>query len=143
MEKSKKMNKFIKIFPWFSGLSKDLLFWVAINTLFLTVAKKLTISQIVSLTPISLIVCIVLQIPLLKIIKKIGNTNAVRVGAFLLLLSSILLTFGNCYIVILIGKITYEIAFTFKNMANAVLENNLRLQRKIAKPKNTDASHKV
>ena len=128
MEKSKKMNKFIKIFPWFSGLSKDLLFWVAINTLFLTVVKKLTISQIVSLTPISLIVCIVLQIPLLKIIKKIGNTNAVRVGAFLLLLSSILLTFGNCYIVILIGKITYEIAFTFKNMANAVLENNLRLQ---------------
>lgn len=130
MEKSKKMNKFIKIFPWFSGLSKDLLFWVAINTLFLTVVKKLTISQIVSLTPISLIVCIVLQIPLLKIIKKIGNTTAVRVGTFLFLLSSILLTFGNCYIVILIGKVVYEIAFTFKNMANAILENNLRLQNR-------------
>ncbi len=128
MEKNSGIYKFIKIFPWFSGLSKDLLFWVAINTLFLTIVKKLTVSQIVSLTPISLIVCIILQIPLLKIIKKIGNTNAVRVGAFLLLLSSILLTFGNCYIVILIGKITYEIAFTFKNMANAVLENNLRLQ---------------
>lgn len=130
MTDNKKIDKFIKIFPWFAGLSGDLLFWVAIDTLFLTVVKNLNASQIVSLTSISLITCIILQIPLLKIIKKIGNTKSVRLGSLLLLISSILLTFGTNYIVIVIGKILYEIAFTFQNMVNAILKNNLELQKR-------------
>ena len=123
-----KMTNFNKIFPWYAGLSGDLLFWVAIDTLFLTVVKNFNASQIVSLTTISLVTCTVLQIPLLKAIKKIGNTNSVRLGSLLLLISSLLLTFGQNYIVIVLGKVIYEIAFTFQNMANAVLKNNLELQ---------------
>ncbi len=123
-----KMTKFNKIFPWYAGLSGDLLFWVAIDTLFLTVVKNFNASQIVFLTTVSLITCIALQVPLLKIIKKIGNTNSVRLGSMLLLVSSLLLTFGQNYIVVALGKVIYEIAFTFQNMANAVLKNNLELQ---------------
>ena len=129
MEQSK-LTKFNKVFPWYGGLSADLLFWVAIDTLFLTIVKNFNASQIVSLTTISLVTCIVLQIPLLNIIKKIGNTNSVRLGSFLLLVASILLTFGSNYIVVALGKIISEIAFTFQNMANAVLKNNLELQNK-------------
>lgn len=125
-----KMTKFNKIFPWYAGLSDDLLFWVAIDTLFLTVVKNFNASQIVSLTTISLITCIALQVPLLKIIKKIGNTNSVRLGSMLLLVSSLLLTFGQNYIVVTLGKVIYEIAFTFQNMSNAVLKNNLELQNR-------------
>ena len=125
-----KLKKFNKIFPWYDGLSGDLLFWVAIDTLFLTVVKKFTASQIVSLTSISMIINILLQVPLLKIIHKIGNTKSVRLGSFLLLISSLLLTFGRNYITIVIGKIFYEMAFTFQNMINAVLKNNLELQHK-------------
>ena len=123
-----KLKRFNKIFPWYNGLSGDLLFWVAIDTLFLTVVKNFTASQIVSLTSISMIINILLQVPLLKIIHKIGNTKSVRLGSFLLLISSILLTFGRNYITIVIGKIFYEMAFTFQNMINAVLKNNLELQ---------------
>ena len=126
----KKIDRFNKIFPWYSGLSGDLLFWVAIDTLFLTVVKKLNASQIVSLTTIGLIICIILQIPLLKMIKKIGNTNSVRLGSLLLLVSSLLLTFGTNYLSIVLGKVAYEVAFTFQNMANAILKNNLELQNK-------------
>ncbi len=126
--KQEKMEKFNKIFPWYAGLSGDLLFWVAIDTLFLTVVKSFNASQIISLTSVSLITCIALQVPLLKAIKKIGNTNSVRLGALLLLISSLLLTFGQNYVIIALGKIIYEIAFTFQNMANAVLKNNLELQ---------------
>lgn len=122
------MTKFNKIFPWYAGLSCDLLFWVAIDTLFLTVVKNFNASQIVSLTTVSLIACIALQVPILRIIKKIENTNSVRLGSMLLLVSSLLLTFGQNYIVIALGKVIYEIAFTFQNMANAVLKNNLELQ---------------
>ncbi len=128
--KQEMMTKFNKIFPWYAGLSGDLLFWVAIDTLFLTVVKNFNASQIVSLTTVSLITCIALQVPLLKIIKKIGNTKSVRLGSLLLLISSSLLTFGQNYIVIALGKVIYEIAFTFQNMANAVLKNNLELQNR-------------
>lgn len=124
------LKRFNKLFPWFAGLSGDLLFWIAIDTLFLTIVKKFTASQIVSLTSISLITCILLQVPLLNIIKKIGNTKSVRLGSLLLLISSILLTFGTNYIIIVIGKILYEVAFTFQNMINAVLKNNLELQNR-------------
>ena len=123
-----KLKRFNKIYPWYAGLSGDLLFWIAIDTLFLTVVKKFTAAQIVSLTSISMIINILLQVPLLKIIHKIGNTKSVKLGSFLLLLSSILLTFGKNYIVIVIGKIIYEIAMTFQNMINAILKNNLKLQ---------------
>lgn len=123
-----KLKRFNKIFPWYDGLSGDLLFWVAIDTLFLTIVKNFTASQIVSLTSISMIINILLQVPLLKIIHKIGNTKSVRLGSFLLLISSILLTFGRNYITIVIGKIFYEMSFTFQNMINAVLKNNLELQ---------------
>lgn len=125
-----KIKKFNKIFPWYAGLSGDLLFWVAIDTLFLTVVKNFNASKIVSLTTVSLITCIALQVPLLKAIKKIGNTKSVRLGSLLLLISSLLLTFGQNYIVIALGKVIYEIAFTFQNMANAVLKNNLELQNR-------------
>lgn len=128
--KQENMIKFNKIFPWYSGLSGDLLFWIAIDTLFLTIVKNFNELQIVSLTTVSLITCILLQVPLLKIIKKIGNTNSVRIGSLLLLVSSLLLTFGQNYIIIVLGKIFYEIAFTFQNMANAVLKNNLELQNR-------------
>lgn len=95
--KQEKMTKFNKIFPWYAGLSSDLLFWVAIDTLFLTVLKNFNASQIVSLTTISLITCIALKVPLLKIIKKIGNTNSVKLCSMLLLVSSLLLTFINIW----------------------------------------------
>ena len=58
--KQEQIKKFNKVFPWYSGLSGDLLFWIAIDTLFLTVVKKFTASQIVSLTTISMIVNILL-----------------------------------------------------------------------------------
>ncbi len=127
---NEKMNKFNKIYPLYAGLSADLLFWVAIDTLFLTVVKGLNASQISLLTSISTITCIVLQMPFLKIIKKIGNTNSVRLGSFILLLSSILLTFGPNYIFIAFGKIFYEMSFTFQNMSSAILKNNLEIQSK-------------
>ena len=48
----------------------------------------------------------------------------------MLLISSILITFGNKYLIILIGYIFYQPAFLFKKMDNVVLENNLRYLKK-------------
>lgn len=68
--KEENIAKFNKVFPWYAGLSSDLLFWIAIDTLFLTVVKNLNASQIVYLTTVSLVACIALQVPILNTIKK-------------------------------------------------------------------------
>lgn len=127
----KKIHFSNKIYPLFSGLSGDLLFWIAINMLFLTNVKHLSVVEINSLTSLSVIVVILTQSLIFKIIKKIGNVNSVKLGTILLLIASILLTFSPTYPLILIGEILYEIAFLFKNMDTVILRKNLKYENKV------------
>ncbi len=113
------------IFPWFMGLSSDLLFWVAIDTLFLTIVKGFSASQISLLVTLPSLIGIILQLPILRVINKIGNTKSIRLGTFFLLCSNIFITFGNSFFWVLIGKLLYEIAFSFKNMESIALKNDL------------------
>ncbi len=118
------------ILPFFIGISGDLMFFIAISTLFLTVVKGLTAAQISLLSTVSNLSCILLQIPALKIIQKIGNEKAIRLGTIMLLCSSLLITFGNQYWVILIGYILYQPSFLFKKMDHVVLKSNLNYLKK-------------
>lgn len=125
MEQEKYLNRFIKIYPVLKGFTDDLLFFIAIDTLFYTVAKGLSAQQIVFLTTISSFFSIICRIPLIKVIRKIGNTNSVRLGIGLLLLSAIVITFAPSYLWVIIGKFIYEVAWVFKEMENVMLKNNL------------------
>lgn len=118
------------IMPYFTGISGDLMFFIAISTLFLTVVKGLTAAQISLLSTVSNLSCILLQIPALKIIQKIGNERSIRLGTIMLLCSSLLITFGNQYWIILIGYILYQPSFLFKKMDTVVLKNNLSYLKK-------------
>lgn len=121
----KSVSRFIKIYPWYSGFTGDLLFYIAIDTLFLTLVKNFSPAQIVSITSISQLACILLQFPLLFIIKKIGNTASIRTGAFLLLLSAIFITLGGNYFLVLLGRIFHDCASIFRTASTVALENNL------------------
>ena len=121
------VKRYAKVYPWYYGFTADLLFYIAIDTLFLTLVKNFSAAEIVSITSISQLACIVLQFPILFIIKKIGNTASVRTGAFFLLLSSLLITFGTSYAVVLLGRIFHDIATSFQIASVAALENNLDL----------------
>lgn len=118
------------IMPWFIGLSDDLMFFIAINSLFFTIVKGLSASEITFLTTVSCLSYILLQAPSLKIIQKIGNIRSIQMGTMMLLCSSILMTFGKNYTSIMIGYAIYVIAFLFKKMDNVVLKNNLRYLNK-------------
>ena len=124
---NKEINRFIKIFPWYSGLTSDLLFYIAIDTLFLTVVKNFSAAQIVSLTSFAQFACIALQFPILFIIKRIGNTASTRVGAIFLLISAILITVGNNYYFVLVGRLFHDVSVIFKTASFIALENNLDL----------------
>lgn len=114
-----------KILPYFIGISDDLMFFIAIETLFFTVVKGLSASQITFLTTVTNVSYILMQMPALKIIQKIGNVRAIRLGTIMFLCSSLLITFGNHYIAIIIGFMLYQPAHLFKKMEQVALKNNL------------------
>lgn len=129
MEQKQKSEKILRLFPWYSGLSEGTLFYTAVSTLFLTIVKGLSASQITMVGTIATLSCILLQKIILKIIKKIGNTQSIILGSFILLISVIFVTLGNYYGII-IGNILELVAFTFKNMENIILKNNLSFLNK-------------
>ena len=121
----KKVKRSIKIYPIFASFTGDMIFLVPIDTLFLTLVKGLTASQITAMTMVSLIICILSQKIILSIVKKIGNVNSLRLGSFMLLIASILVTFGNSFPFMLLFKTVFELARIFLNMDEIVLKNNL------------------
>lgn len=124
-EEANKINRIVKLYPIFYALSADTIFFVPIDTLYLTLVKHLNASEIVATTMISLLVCIISRGLIEKVAKKIGNTNSVRLGCLLLLVSTIILTFGTSFISILIYKIILEYAYMLWIMSNIILRNNL------------------
>lgn len=125
-----RINLSNKIYPLYDGLSKDLLFYIAIDTLFLTVAKGFTAFQISFLGVVPTLVCILMQPLLVKVVQQLGNVNSSRVGTFMLLISSILITFGGSFYIIAIGQLVYDISFVLKNMESISLRNNLEYLHK-------------
>lgn len=123
----KSINIFLKLFPWYSGFTSDLLFYIAVDTLFLTIVKNFSPAEIVSLTSLSQLICIAIQFPVLYIIRNIGNTASLRTGAFFLLMSAVLITFGKNYYIVLLGRIFHDVAVILKNASIVALENNLDL----------------
>ena len=104
----KKIKRSINIYPIFYSFTGDLVFFIPIDTLFLTLAKGLNASQITAMTMVSLIVSILLKKVILSISKKIGNANSIKLGIFLFLIASMLLAFAKSFVLILLYKIIYE-----------------------------------
>ena len=121
-----KVNKSIRLFPIFSSIAEDLIFFIPIDILFLSIAKELTASEITAITMVSALVCIIFQKLILKLIKKVGNTKAVRWGTFIIFISTILLTFGKTFPLMLIYRSLFEIGIMLMHMTYVILKNNLK-----------------
>lgn len=125
LNREQRINKTIKLYPLYSAFIGDLIFFVPIDTLYLTLVKGLNASQITAMTMISLFVCILLQKLILNVIQSIGNIKSLKLGTLMILIASLILTFGNNFIFMLIYKILNELSFMFLHMSNVVLKNNL------------------
>lgn len=121
-----KVNKSIRLFPVFSSIAEDLIFFIPIDILFLSIAKGLTASEITAITMVSALVCIIFQKLILRLIKKVGNTKAVRLGTFIIFISTILLTFGKTFPLMLIYRSLFEIGIMLMHMTYVILKNNLK-----------------
>ncbi len=128
--KDKRIKLSNKIYPIFYGLSSDLIFFIAINILFLTNVKGLTSSEINFITTIGVLVALVFYLLSHKIINKIGNLYSIRLGTLLLLISAILFAFSTDLIFFVLAEILYEVGFVFKCVDQVVLNNNLIYQNR-------------
>ena len=122
---NKKIVNTIRILPWLIGLTSDLMFYIAINTLFLTIVKGFNASQISLFTSIPCLFYVMLQPLFLNVIKKVGNKISIIVGCIMLLVASIIITFFNSFETIMIGQIVYTLANIFLAMSSVMLKNNL------------------
>lgn len=125
MSDTKRIESSIKLYPMFFAFSADLIFFVPIDTLFLTLVKGLNASQISAMTMLGLLVCIVSKKIVVKITKNIGNANSVRLGAFMILLSVIILTFGKSFSSMVLYRVTNGLAYMFCGMLSILLRNDL------------------
>lgn len=120
-----KIKRSIILYPIFYAFSADLIFFVPIDTLYLNLVKGMDASQISAMTMIGLLVCILAKNTIVKIAKKIGNANSVKVGVLMLFIASIILTFGKSFISLVMYKIIYEVAFMFWDLTSILLRNDL------------------
>lgn len=130
MQKDNTINNKIKvsnkIYPFLAGLSDDLMFWAAINTIFLTIVKGFNASQISMLVAIASFSSIIFERIMFRIIIRIGNLKSFRMGLAMLLLAAIIITFTKNIFSIAIGFIIYYLAYYFTNMGNVILKRNLK-----------------
>lgn len=125
-----KLQRVNKIYPWLVGLTNNLVFYVVINTVWLTNVKGFDATQVIFLEVcVSLAVRVVMS-PFLKLAERIGNTWSMRLGAISLFIASILLTFGTEYWVFIIAMLFQAFAVVLAAMREVLLQNNLSYLRK-------------
>lgn len=124
-QNTKKIKRSINLYPIFASFTGDLILFIPIDTLFLTLAKGLNASQIAAMTMVALLICIVCRKMILYIVKKIGNVNSLRLGTIMYFISALILIFGKSFISMLLYRSIHEIAVMFLNMDEIILKNNL------------------
>ncbi len=120
-----KLKRINRLYPWFAGLSHGLIFYVVINTIWLTNIKGFDAAQITFLEVCAGLVVGMIFKPLLRFAEKIGNTWSIRLGAILLLTASMLFTVGNSYWIFALASAIQSISIIFAATREVLLQNNL------------------
>lgn len=115
----------VKLYPFVNAITNDIILFVPIDTLFLTVVKGLNATQISLMVTVSMIICIVLQRVILEIVQRIGNCNSIRTGIILLIVACCILIYGKSVTLLTLYRIVFELAFMFLAMDKVILKNNL------------------
>lgn len=106
----------------YMGTSDDLLFWVLIDTLFLSVVKGLSTEQISVVFSASFWALLLLRYPCYLLLRRLDIASSVVTGSVIFLASSVLLTFGNSMPLFIAGQCLYLIAPTFIDMGDVILK---------------------
>lgn len=120
-----KLSTVRRLYPWFAGLTNNLVFYVIINTVWLTNIKGFDATQVVFLDVCVSLAVRVFLTPAIKLSERLGNTWAMRLGAISLFITSILLTFGTEYWVFIIAMVFQAIAVVLMAIRDVIIQDNL------------------
>lgn len=111
----------MKIYPLYRAISLDIIFFYAIQILFLTQEKGISLSDVVLSISFYSIFMIIFQIPVSIIIEKIGvKTSTVIANAFNIIFI-ILIIFSSNFKILLIAQLFSAIASSLKNVSDKAL----------------------
>ena len=115
--KHKKKN--VRMFPIYKAISWDFLFYYSIIFLFLTQVKGFSASQVLFSDSIYTISSMFWQIPITRIIDKIGKKNCLIIGNILYTLSVLAMIFMNNYYELLMIQFIYALGYSIKGLCES------------------------
>lgn len=115
----KELKRNIRVYPWYRAFDYDFLFLWTISILYLTNIKGLSYSQVILLDSIFMLSAFLLQIPISKIIEKIGRAKSAQISGFTMLIFSLMYIFCSAPFEFILANIIYGIGASFRNVCDA------------------------
>ncbi len=112
-------KKNVRIFPIYKMLSWDLLFYFPIIFLFLTQVKGFTASEVLLADAFYTLSNTFWQIPITRLVDRIGKKNSLIVGNILYSLSIFAMIFMTQYYELLITQFIYALGYSIKGICES------------------------
>ncbi len=130
----KHRKKNVRIFPIYKMLSWDLLFYFPIIFLFLTQVKGFTASEVLLADAFYTLSNTFWQIPITRLVDRIGKKNSLIVGNILYSLSIFAMIFMTQYYELLITQFIYALGYSIKGICESnILYDSLSGSKKRGK----------
>ncbi len=117
--KERKTN--MKLYSIYRAISLDVIFFYAIEVLFLTQVKNISVADIILSKSFFAIFMIVLQIPISILIDKIGTKNSTILGNIFNLIFIILIIFCDGLTTLIFAQFASALCFSLKNISDTTL----------------------
>ena len=125
------LKRNVKLYPWYRAFAFDFLFLWTISILYLTEVKNLSYSQVILLDSIFMLSAFLLQIPVAKVIKKIGRANSTRIASLFSLGFVIIYLFGEGFWIFIIANLLYGLGMATRNITDVeILSLSLKKLRR-------------
>jgi len=122
------INRNIKVLPSFIAITWDVIFIWTISTMFFSIQKGLTYSQIIALDSILMLIGCIICIPINRLLEKMSSTMASRIGTLGYAGYILLCIFGTSYYVFVIAQIFLAFAYTTNSVkVNKILNESLEV----------------
>ena len=122
----------IKLTKWYIALTYDFLFFLFVQVYFLNQIKNISYENILLLESIFSVLKILVQMPIVNIIKRIGLLSSFRIGPILVCFSLLIFIFAPSFSVLVLAYLLKAIGWSFINISSSsLLYNELKQEDKI------------
>lgn len=123
LKQSKKRKQNMKIYSLYRMISMDIIFYYAIDFLFITQVKNITASQYVLKSSFYAFFMIILQIPASIIIDKLGTRRCTVLGNLFNAIYLFIILIAPNFETLIIAELISAICFSLKDISDSTLLN--------------------